>query len=186
MKVAVLCEFSGTVRDAFTRKGHEAVSFDLIDTEIPGNHIIADVLSFDLKYWEQYDLLICHPPCTYLATVGCWAHKTKEKEIENALKMVKWMMDLPCKRIAIENPVSLISSKIRKPDQIIQPWMFGHKSSKATCLWLKNVPPLFSTDIRQNPKKYLDEVKTKSWKDRSRTYTGIAKAMADQWGFLEK
>ena len=124
MNVAVLCEFSGIVRDSFIAAGHNAVSFDLLDTEKPGPHVKCDVMSLPGYYWERFDMAICHPPCTDLAISGARHFKyKKEKQIE-ALKLVRWMFELPIKRIAIENPISIISTEIRKPDQIINPWQF--------------------------------------------------------------
>lgn len=188
MKVAVLCEFSGRVRHAFEENGYDAVSFDLLDTEIPGKHIIGDITKLGPGYFKKFDLVVAHPPCTDLAVSGTRWFKYKQKEQREALDFVRWIMNLPVKHMAIENPVSIISSHIRKPDQIIQPWQFGHGETKKTCLWLKNLPPLTPTDIvggrnqrvhRLGPSK--DRWKER-WKERSRTYPGIAKAMADQWG----
>ena len=151
MKVGVLCEFSGVVRDAFLRRGHDAVSCDLLPTESEGPHIQGDCLEQD---WSEFDLLICHPPCTYLAVSGLhWNNKQPERtaKTEKALEFVRQLLNLPTHRIALENPVSCISTRIRKPDQIIEPWMFGHDASKKTCLWLKNLPELRPTDIVENP-----------------------------------
>jgi site-specific DNA-cytosine methylase len=147
MKVAVLCEFSGRVRHAFEENGYDAVSFDLLDTEIPGKHIIGDITKLGPGYFKKFDLVVAHPPCTDLAVSGARWFKYKQKEQREALDFVHWIMNLPVKHMAIENPVSIISSKIRKPDQIIQPWQFGHGETKKTCLWLKNLPPLTPTDI---------------------------------------
>lgn len=185
MKVAVLCEFSGVVRDAFERRGHDATSFDLLDTEIPGHHVIADVTKADID-WSAYDLAICHPPCTHLAVSGARWFAEKRDEQAQALDFVRWLMELPITRIAIENPISIISSRIRKPDQIIQPWMFGHGETKATCLWLKNLPALTPTTIvaGREPRVHHMRPGPDRWKERSRTYFGIAAAMADQWGAL--
>lgn len=186
MKVAVICEFSGTVRDAFTRLGHDAWSFDLLPTEIPGKHVTMDVTKIPLSFWSTFDLAICHPPCTHLAVSGARWFKDKQKEQQEALEFVKWLMDLPIEKIAIENPISVISTKIRKPDQIIQPWQFGHGETKATCLWLKNLPKLEPTDIVEGrePKVHHMSPGPDRWKERSRTYLGIAEAMAYQWGNL--
>ena len=192
MKVAILCEFSGTVRDAFIKAGHDAISCDLLPTESNGPHIQGDIQDQD---WSGYDLIIAHPPCTYLAVSGLHWNKRipgREQKTKDALKFVKWILDLPVKRIALENPVSCISTKIRKPDQIIQPWMFGHDASKKTCLWLKNLPLLKPTETiikdrysNQTPtgQNKLGPSKDR-WKLRSITYQGIADAMADQWGSL--
>lgn len=187
MKVAVICEFSGTVRDAFTRMGHDATSFDLLPSETDGKHIIGDVRQFNMNYWRKFDIAICHPPCTHLAVSGARWFKYKQKEQEEALEFVRWLMELPIKRIAIENPISIISSRIRKPNQIIQPWQFGHGETKATCLWLKNLPKLMPTNIVEGRESRVHRMPPSEnrWKDRSRTYKGIAEAMAKQWGVLD-
>jgi len=186
MKIAVICEFSGTVRDAFTSLSHDATSFDLLPSETPGKHVQGDVMTLPLDYWKQFDLAICHPPCTHLAVSGARWFKEKVKEQAEALEFVQWLMDLPVQFIAIENPISIISSRIRKPDQIIQPWQYGHGETKATCLWLKNLPKLEPTNIvdGREPKVHLMPPGPDRWKERSRTYKGIAEAMASQWGNL--
>ena len=184
MKVAVICEFSGIVRDAFIRHGHDAISFDLLPTEQPGPHRQGDIMELPLEYWKQFDLAICHPPCTHLAVSGARWFKEKGREQLQALNFVWFLINLPIKKIAIENPVGIISSRIRKPDQIIQPWMFGHGETKATCLWLQNLSPLVPTDIvdgRINRVHRLPPGPDR-WKDRSRTFPGIAEARAEQWG----
>lgn len=185
MKVAVICEFSGIVRDSFIEKGHEAVSFDLLESEAPGPHMIGDVQSLRRDYFKQFDLAICHPPCTHLAVSGARWFKDKQKEQAEALDFVRWLMDLPVERIAIENPISVISSKIRKPDQIIQPWQFGHGETKATCLWLKNLPLLKPTNVVEGRVNRIHRMPPGEdrWKERSRTFQGIAAAMAEQWEF---
>lgn len=187
MNVAVICEFSGTVRDAFTRMGHDATSFDLLPSETPGKHVMGDVMQFGSDYWKQFDLAICHPPCTHLAVSGARWFKYKQKEQEEALAFVRWLMELPIHRIAIENPISIISTRIRKPDQIIQPWQFGHGETKATCLWLKNLPKLKPTHIVEGREARVHRMPPgeNRWKERSRTYKGIAEAMANQWGKLK-
>lgn len=187
MKVAVICEFSGIVRDAFTRMGHDATSFDLLPSETEGKHVIGDVRQFESDYWKQFDLAICHPPCTHLAVSGARWFKYKQKEQEEALAFVRWLMELPIHRIAIENPISIISTRIRKPDQIIQPWQFGHGETKATCLWLKNLPKLKPTHIVEGREARVHRMPPgeNRWKERSRTYKGIAEAMAQQWGVLD-
>ena len=144
MKVLIACEFSGIVRDAFIAKGHDAMSCDLLPTEKPGPHYQGDVLEILNDGW---DMMIAHPPCTHLATSGARWFKDKIKEQKEALEFVQLLMDAPVNRIAIENPISIISSRIRKPDQIIQPWMFGEQYQKTTCLWLKNLPKLVPTNI---------------------------------------
>lgn len=181
MRVLVACEFSGIVREAFRAKGHDAWSCDLLPTEIPGQHIQGDVLEIINDGW---DLMIAHPPCTHLAVSGARWFKEKTKEQEKALSFVRMLMEADVYQIAIENPISIISSRIRKPDQIIQPWQFGHGETKATCLWLKNLPPLKPTyivDGREN-RVHREPPGPDRWKNRSRTYRGIANAMADQWG----
>jgi hypothetical protein len=190
MKVLIACEFSGTVRDAFLARGHDAWSCDLLPSETKGPHIQGDVSKVIKKGW---DLMIAHPPCTHLAVSGARYFKQKQKEQSEALAFVKLLLDAPIQKIALENPVSIISSRIRKPDQIIQPWMFGHPESKKTCLWLKNLPLLVETNRLDLPESGVWENQTLSgqnklgpspdrWKIRSKTYTGIAQAMAQQWG----
>ncbi len=180
MDVLIACEFSGIVREAFKAKGHNAVSCDFEPTELPGKHIQGDVRKILEIGW---DLMIAHPPCTYLAVSGARWFKERKEEQEQALNFVKELMDAPITRICIENPVSVISTRIRKPDQIIQPWMFGHGETKKTCLWLKNLPKLVPTKIVEGRKgRVWKEPPSKDrWKNRSRTYKGIAKAMAEQW-----
>lgn len=192
MKVLVACEFSGTVRDAFIRAGHLATSCDILPTESPGPHLEMDVRSIDLA---QYDLLIAHPPCTYLASSGLhWNKRRPERQAltEEALDFVQYLLNSPVKMIALENPIGCISSQIRKPDQIIQPWMFGHDASKSTCLWLKGLPKLVPTEVIVK-KRYANQTASGQnnlgpsadrWKLRSITYQGIANAMAEQWGKL--
>lgn len=182
MKVLVACEFSGVVRDAFRARGHDAVSCDILPTEKPGLHIEADVRAL-LYEWHGWDLMIAHPPCTHLAVSGARWFKDKMDEQADALAFVRLLMSAPIPRIAIENPVSIISSRIRKPDQIIQPWQFGHGETKATCLWLKNLPKLTPTNIVEGRTARVHRMPPgpDRWKERSRTYQGIADAMADQW-----
>lgn len=190
MRVLVACEFSGIVRDAFAARGHDAWSCDLLPTERPGNHIIGDVREVLNNGW---DLMIAHPPCTHLAVSGAAWFKYKQQEQAEALDFVRMLMDAPIEKICIENPVSVISTKIRKPNQTVQPWQFGDSASKATCLWLKNLPPLMSTEIvspgefRVAPsgRKYplwLWNTGSGCGKKRSVTFQGIAEAMASQWG----
>lgn len=201
LRVLVACEFSGTVRDAFASFGHDAWSCDLLPTEKPGNHIVGDVRAY---IWQGWDLLIAHPPCTYLSVSGLHWNKRgrlvngrpRAELTEEALEFVRWLLAAPVKRIALENPVGCISSRIRKPDQIIQPHQFGADASKATCLWLKGLPKLTptqhvaprvvngrprwsnQTDSGQNKLPPSDD----RWALRSITYPGIASAMALQWG----
>lgn len=184
MNVAVICEFSGIVRDAFVRHGHSAVSFDLLPSLEPGDHRVGDVRKLPFKYWKRFDLAVCHPPCTYLASSGARWWKDREKEQRDALRFVKWLMELPIDKICIENPVGIISTKIRKPDQIIQPWMFGHGEMKRTCLWLQGLPLLEPTNVvdgRENRIANMPDSKGRSLR-RSLFYPGIADAMASQWG----
>jgi site-specific DNA-cytosine methylase len=183
MKVAVICEFSGLVRDAFTKLGHDAWSFDLLPTEISGKHVTMDVTKIPLSFWSTFDLAICHPPCTHLAVSGARWFKDKKQEQEQALEFVRWLMALPIEKIAIENPVSIISSRIRKADQYIQPWQFGHGEVKKTGLWLKNLPLLQPTNIVDGREARIWKMPPGEdrWKERSRTFPGIAQAMANQW-----
>jgi len=193
MRVLVACEYSGTVRDAFLRAGHYAASCDLLPSESPlGDHYqgsVSDILD------HGWDLMIAHPPCTYLSVSGMhWTTRgLRDPQLtEDALAFVRLLMDAPIERIAIENPVSVISSRIRKPDQIVQPWWFGHDASKKTCLWLKSLPLLTPTDLLPGDGKTRRGNQTASgqnklppskdrWKIRSATYQGIADAMAAQW-----
>lgn len=181
MKVLIACEFSGVVRESFKYLGHEALSCDLLDTEITGNHYKGDVRDLLSDSW---DLMIAHPPCTHLAVSGARWFKDKESEQKQALEFVRFLMNAPIKRIAIENPISIISSRIRKPDQIIQPWQFGHGETKATCLWLKSLPKLIPTKIVDGREQRIHKMPPSPdrWRERSRTFEGIARAMAEQWG----
>lgn len=181
MRVLIACEFSGIVREAFRRKGHDAVSCDLLPTEIPGQHIRGDVSQI---LGDDWDLLIAHPPCTHLAVSGARWFADKREEQAEALEFVRMLLDAPIERVALENPISIISTRIRKPDQIIQPWQFGHGETKATCLWLKGLPKLQPTHIVEGRTARVHHMPPgpDRWKDRSRTYEGIAEAMANQWG----
>lgn len=181
MKILVACEFSGVVRDAFAARGHDAWSCDLLPSEANGKHIQDDVLKHLRDGW---DLMVAHPPCTHLAVSGARWFKDKQAEQLEALEFVRELLNAPIERIALENPISIISSKIRKPDQIIQPWQFGHGETKATCLWLKNLPPLKPTKIvdGRQPRVHFASPSPDRWKERSRTLPGIAAAMAEQWG----
>jgi site-specific DNA-cytosine methylase len=187
MKVAVICEFSGIVRDAFVKLGHEAISFDLLLTEQPGPHRQGDIKELPPEYWKQFDIAICHPPCTYLAVSGARWWGGRQQEQKEAIEFVKWCMNLPIDKIAIENPIGKLSTAIRKPDQIIQPWQFGHGETKATCLWLKNLPKLQPTNIVDGREARIHKMPPgpDRWKERSRTYAGIARAMVEQWGGIE-
>lgn len=196
MRVLVACEMSGRVRDAFIRRGHEVMSCDLLDTLVPGPHYKGSV--FDILY-DGWDLMIAHPPCTYLSVSGLHWNKRnpdRQQQTEEALEFVKLLMDAPIEKICIENPVSCISSRIRKPDQIIQPYEFGHDASKRTCLWLKGLPPLTPTSFvagrfvngKQRWGNQTDSGQNRLGPSedraaiRSLTYEGIAEAMATQWG----
>lgn len=185
MRVLVGCEYSGAVRDAFLRAGHEAMSCDLLPTDVPGPHYQGDV--FDVVDYP-WDLAIFHPPCTHLSVSG--ARHFQEKRMDGRqqasasffIRLAK--LDIP--RIAIENPVCIMSSLYRKPDQILQPWQFGHGETKATCLWLKGLRPLAPTNIVEGREARIHHMapSPERWKERSKTFPGIAEAMADQWGSL--
>jgi site-specific DNA-cytosine methylase len=203
LRVLVACEFSGIVRDAFAARGHDAWSCDLLPTERPGNHIQGDVLTVLTDGW---DLMIAHPPCIHLAVSGARWFKGKQAEQKEALEFIRILLAAPIDRIALENPVGIISTRIRKPNQIIQPFWFGDSIQKATCLWLKNLKPLTPTKIVDRGLIYVDPRGNKHggvhtmrakiaysplmplprneerWKIRSRTFSGIAEAMAEQWG----
>jgi len=181
MKVLIACEFSGIVRDAFIERGHDALSCDLLPTESPGPHYQGNVLDILDNGW---DLMIAHPPCTHLAVSGARWFKYKQQEQQEALEFVIELMEAPIPKICIENPISIISTRIRKPDQVIQPWQFGHGEVKATCLWLKNLPKLTPTHIVEGREARVHKMPPgpDRWKERSRTYPGIAEAMAEQWG----
>lgn len=182
MNILVACELSGVVRDAFRARGHNALSCDLEPSERPGPHYQGDIR--DILY-HGWDMLIAFPPCTHLCVSGARWFKEKRELQEQAIAFVRLLMNAPISRIAIENPVGIISSRIRKPDQIIQPWMFGCGETKATCLWLKGLPPLFSTEIVPGnvARIHLMAPSPQRSKERSRTYQGIADAMAAQWNF---
>lgn len=182
MRVLVACEYSGKVREAFRKLGHDAWSCDLLPADDGSKyHYQCDVLEVIDKGW---DLMIAHPPCTHLAVSGARWFKDKQVEQAEALEFVRQLLGAPINKIALENPISIISSKVRKPDQIIQPWQFGHGETKATCLWLKDLPKLTPTNIvegRENRIWKMPPSKDR-WKLRSETYQGIADAMAAQWG----
>jgi site-specific DNA-cytosine methylase len=190
MKVLIACEYSGAVRDAFIAQGHDAISCDLLPADAPGPHYqgnVRDIIE------DGFDLMVAHPPCTHLAVSGARWFKDKQVEQVEALDFVRLLLSAPIDKIALENPIGIISSRIRKPNQIIQPWQFGHPESKSTCLWLKNLPKLIATDILPLPASGRWSNQTPSgqnklgpspdrWKERSKTYQGIAEAMAQQWG----
>ena len=187
MRVLIACEYSGIVREAFAAQGHDALSCDLLETEQPGNHYQGDVRDV---IGEDWDLMIAHPPCTDLAVSGNahMAAKIADGRTQAALDFVRFLMlqdHIP--RIAIENPISVISSKLRKPDQTIQPWQFGHGETKATCLWLKNLPLLRPTKVVDGREQRVANMAPSEdrWKERSRTFEGIGAAMGAQWGNLD-
>jgi hypothetical protein len=181
MRVLVACEFSGVVRDAFRTLGHDVWSCDLLPTESPGPHRQEDVRAV---LGEGWDLMVAHPPCTHLAVSGARWFKDKQEEQKEALQFVRDLLDAPIPMIALENPVSIISSHIRKPDQVIHPWQHGHGETKATCLWLKNLPRLEPTEVVEGRVNRVHRMppSPQRWKERSRTFPGIAAAMAAQWG----
>lgn len=190
MRILIACEFSGVVRDAFIRRGHDAWSCDLLETEIPGPHYrrtVEDVIA------EGWDLMVAHPPCTHLCVSGARWFQDKQKEQQDAIRFFMALMGAPIDKICVENPVGIMSTVYRKPDQIVQPWQFGHGETKATCLWLKGLPLLSPThrkgdffcqpepDAREH-RVHMMPPGPERWRERSRTYRGIANAMAEQWG----
>ena len=195
MNILVACEYSGTVRDAFIRAGHTAMSCDLLPTDAAGPHYQGDV--FDIIN-DGWDMMIAHPPCTYLCSSGLHWNKripNRQAQTDDALEFVRRLLDAPIEKIALENPIGCISTQIRKPNQTIQPWQFGHDASKSTCLWLKNLPLLVATDaiaprLVEGKKRWANQTDSGQnrlppsedrWKIRSETYRGIADAMAAQW-----
>ena len=199
MRVLVACEWSGTVRDAFRRRGHEAWSCDLLGPDDlpdefrsqtwPNYHLEGDVMGWLYPpTGQEWDLLIAFPPCTHLAVSGARYFAQKKYEQVCALDFVQKLMDAPVPRIAVENPVGVISTRIRKPDQIIQPWMFGHGETKTTCLWLKGLPKLEPTDVVEGREQRVWKMgpSPKRAMLRGKTYRGIAEAMAEQWGERSK
>ena len=198
MRVLVACEYSGRVRDAFIRRGHDAMSCDILPTDSPGPHYQGDVQNI---LGDNWDLMVAHPPCTYMTNSGVtWLHKdpTRWAKLDDAAAFFKLLLDAPIEKIAVENPIMHKYAKERiggvKQTQVIQPWMFGHTEQKATCLWLKNLPPLVPTnDVKAEMLQLPDNERQRlhylppsadRWKLRSTTYMGIAEAMADQWGTL--
>lgn len=193
MRVLVACEFSGIVRDAFIAKGHEAWSCDLLPSDRPGPHIMGDV-RYRLAHPEDWDMMIAFPPCTHLAVSGARWFKDKQQEQQDAITFFMILARSSIPKICIENPIGIMSREWRKPDQIVQPWMFGHEATKATCLWLKGLPMLEPTKLVDHGARHV----TKSgkslpawynlppsedrWKIRSTTFEGLALAMAEQWG----
>jgi site-specific DNA-cytosine methylase len=182
MKVLIACEYSGTVRDAFIARGHDAISCDLLPTDSPGPHYQGDI--FDIMD-TGFDLMIAHPPCTHLSVSGARHFKEKiaDGRQQEAIDFFMKLINCRIPRIAVENPISIMSTKYRKPDQIIQPWQFGHGETKATCLWLKGLSLLVPTDIVDGREARVHKLppSVDRWKLRSTTYKGIAEAMAEQW-----
>lgn len=188
MRVLVACEFSGVVRDAFIKRGHDAMSCDLLSSESPGPHYQGDVRDI---INDDFDLMIAHPPCTYLCNGGNnWLNRRPDLNWrgnrEVALDFFIFLINAPIEKICVENPIGIVSTRYRKPDQVIHPWMFGHDVRKDTCLWLKNLPKLIPTNITDPPYRKMDYWSTKRNPDgkslKSITYLGIAEAMATQWG----
>jgi hypothetical protein len=181
VRVLVACEFSGVVRNAFSARGHDAWSCDVLPSEAPGFHIQDDVLS---ALGDGWDLMIAHPPCTHLAVSGARWFKHKQAEQAAAIEFFMALVNAPIPRICVENPVSIMSTRYRKPDQIIQPWQFGHGETKATCLWLKGLPLLQATDVVDGREARVHRLPPglDRWKERSRSFSGVAEAMASQWG----
>lgn len=193
MRVLVACEYSGVVRDAFRARGHDAVSCDLLPSDRPGPHVIGDVRAILADGW---DLMIAFPPCTHLANSGAkwFAQKRADGRQQEGIDLFLAVANAPIPRVAVENPVGIMSRVFRRPDQIIQPWQFGHEATKTTCLWLRGLPPLVPTCIvgkgerhvtksgRSLPAWYNLPPSEDRWKVRSATWLGVAEAMADQWG----
>ncbi len=183
MKVLIGCEYSGVVRDAFLRLGHDAMSCDLLPTDSPGPHYQGDIRDVIDYPW---DMAIFHPPCTHLSVSGArhFAAKRMDGRQQSAVSFFMSLARAQIPMIAIENPVCIMSSMWRKPDQVIQPWQFGHGETKATCLWLKGLPPLCPTDVVEGREDRIHRMppSAERWKERSRTFSGIAAAMAAQWG----
>ena len=183
MNVLVACEFSGRVRDAFARRGHYAVSCDLLDSESPGEHIKGDVLHYIDDGW---DLIVAFPPCTDLAASGArhWPAKRADGRQAAAVEFVQRIWAARCPRVAVENPIGYLSTAFRKPSQIVQPWMFGHGETKATCLWLRELAALRATEVVEGRRGLVWRMPQTAdrWLKRSRTYLGVADAMAAQWG----
>jgi hypothetical protein len=178
-RILVACEFSGIVRSAFADRGYDAWSCDLLPTEIPGQHYQGNILDILTDDW---DMMISHPPCTYLTVSGAqWYSCTPEQD--KAIDFVLQLLNAPIPHIALENPIGVLSTEVEKPTQIIQPWQFGHGETKATCLWLKNLPKLTPTNIVDGriARVHREPPGPNRWKNRSRTLPGIAQAMADQW-----
>jgi site-specific DNA-cytosine methylase len=187
VKVLIACEYSGTVRDAFIELGHEAMSCDLLSTDKPGPHYQGDVFEVINADW---DLMIAHPPCTHLSVSGArhFAEKRRDGRQQAAISFFMRLAKVDIPMIAIENPVCIMSSIWRKPDQVIQPWQYGHGETKATCLWLKALPKLTPTNIVDGREARIHKMPPSAnrWKERSKTFSGIASAMADQWSNIKQ
>lgn len=185
MRALVACEYSGRVRDALRRRGVDAISCDLLPTEVPGPHYQCDVR--DVLY-DGWDLLIAHPPCTHLAVSGARWFKDKQKEQAEALDFVRLLLNAPIPRIALEQPISIVASRIAPTSQVIHPWQFGHGERKTTCLWLINLPHLVPTNVVAGREERVHRMAPgpDRWKERSRTFQGIADAMAEQWTNVEQ
>ncbi len=181
MKVLIACEFSGVVRDAFATRGHDAWSCDVLPTEAPGQHLEGDVREY---LGDGWDLLIAHPPCTLLTVAGARWWKGREREQDAAIRFVMLCAEACFPPWAIENPIGVLATRWRRPDQIVQPWQFGHGETKATCLWLQGLPLLQPTKVvsGREPRVHFAPPGPDRWKVRSRTLRGIAAAMAEQWG----
>ena len=207
MRVAVICEFSGIVRDAFSKYGHHAISFDLLPSEGPGEHIQGDILEIPYDYWKRFDMAICHPLCTYLsyAAMRVWNEPGREVMRNKAMEFFMYCVNLPIEKICVENPVGWPNNVYRKPDQIIHPYYFKDVFHKRTCLWLKNLPKLTYSEnysrpepcyIRKGGKKpgkainFCEAARAKDglkrWQIRSKTSEAIAEAMAKQWSNIEQ
>lgn len=181
MKVLIACEFSGIVRDAFIKIGHDVISCDLLPTEKQGPHYQGDVMNI---INDGFDLMIAHPPCTYLAGSGARWWKDRQKEQKEAIDFFMQLVNAPINKIGTENPVGIMSTVYRKPDQYIQPWEYGHGETKKTGLWLKNLPLLKPSNVVEGrkPSVHYEAPGPDRQNNRSRTYAGIAGAMAEQWG----
>ena len=187
MRVLVACEFSQIVTEAFIKRGHDAMSCDLLPAEKNYPHYQGDILDVLVNHWDEWDLMIAHPPCTYLSASGARWWKDRIVEQNRAISFVLSLANSNIPHIAIENPIGKLSTAWRKPDQIIQPWQFGHGEKKATCFWLINLPLLAPTNIVAGrvARVHLEPPSPDRWKNRSRTFQGIADAMAEQWGDLD-
>jgi len=195
-RVLVACEISGMVREAFRRRGFDAVSFDILPAEDDGPHIVADLAAQPSAWFAQFALMVAFPPCTHLAVSGArwFAEKRRDGRQQAAAEFFKYVAALPVPRIAIENPVGIMSREYRRPDQIIQPWMFGDEATKTTCLWLANLPPLIATRVVERGARHVTKSgrSLPNWYNlppspdrsriRGRTFPGIAEAMGQQWG----